>query len=428
MTKGMQSSEVPHGIKRKRPVEVVSFIKQDSNEARLRRKLHHDVREVRHVAKKARAFEIQRMVKKLKTARRNNPKGNETKDLEEQIEILKHVDCDKVANTALQTKIKKDKVLADDLVLRTVLSAELASSTLIPAPAGTLTGKVHNRLLSSKLLATEVSATVMALKDFLHPGPSTYGTRENNDELAVQQTKTSMQDSDKSSNFVNASDDEDDLSAGDDRDTDDGWESGTIGDKRQSMIDGWESGSVQGSSYQGELSDSVSDAGDQPTGYESRAKKLRTLSERQSTFLPTLSVGFTRGDSDSEFSDSEAKIADGIRKNRRGQRARRAIWEKKYGKNANHLKGRAENTQRAGPVSKGRQQTSKTSLRQREPLNRTGPINSGRDGHRGTPSSTPGTKWERHIGKPLHPSWEAKKKQKAPSIVPPQGTKIVFDS
>ena len=41
-------------------------------------------------------------------------------------------------------------------------------------------------------------------------------------------------------------------------------------------------------------------------------------------FLPTLSNGFIPGGSDTDWSDAEANVANRIRKNRRGQRARRA--------------------------------------------------------------------------------------------------------
>lgn len=44
----------------------------------------------------------------------------------------------------------------------------------------------------------------------------------------------------------------------------------------------------------------------------------------ESAFLPTLSNGFIPGGSDTDWSDHEARVADGVRKNRRGQRARRA--------------------------------------------------------------------------------------------------------
>lgn len=44
----------------------------------------------------------------------------------------------------------------------------------------------------------------------------------------------------------------------------------------------------------------------------------------ESAFLPTLLNGFIPGGSDTDWSDHEARVADGVRKNRRGQRARRA--------------------------------------------------------------------------------------------------------
>ncbi len=43
-----------------------------------------------------------------------------------------------------------------------------------------------------------------------------------------------------------------------------------------------------------------------------------------SVFLPTLSNGFIPGGSDTDWSDGETRAGGGIRKNRRGQRARRA--------------------------------------------------------------------------------------------------------
>jgi hypothetical protein len=53
----------------------------------------------------------------------------------------------------------------------------------------------------------------------------------------------------------------------------------------------------------------------------------RSSKKGASTFLPSLQIGFTRGDSDaSDWSDAEKDInkVDTVRKNRRGQRARKA--------------------------------------------------------------------------------------------------------
>ncbi|OLL25833.1 Protein bud22 [Neolecta irregularis DAH-3] len=71
---------------------------------------------------------------------------------------------------------------------------------------------------------------------------------------------------------------------------------------------------------------------------------LKATTSHASTFLPTLSAGYVPGDNESD-ADAEYEAISGDkceRKNRRGQRARRQLWEKKYGKNANHVKIEAE--------------------------------------------------------------------------------------
>ena len=105
---------------------------------------------------------------------------------------------------------------------------------------------------------------------------------------------------------------------------------------------GWESGSIDSSAQESE--DERTSEGDDNQESDSGddevppAKKMKTSSAHPpakstttkpetktpgaaaSTFLPSLSVGFTRGDSDSEPED----IDSAPKKNRRGQRARRA--------------------------------------------------------------------------------------------------------
>ena len=78
-----------------------------------------------------------------------------------------------------------------------------------------------------------------------------------------------------------------------------------------------------------EAEDEDEEAGVSPRAQPSASKKATDIASKgrnaaESTFLPSLAVGFTRGDSDSDWSDGEANVADGVRKNRRGQRARRA--------------------------------------------------------------------------------------------------------
>ncbi|KAG4304279.1 hypothetical protein PORY_002254 [Pneumocystis oryctolagi] len=78
-------------------------------------------------------------------------------------------------------------------------------------------------------------------------------------------------------------------------------------------------------------------------------KKLEELSG--SVFLPSLSTGYISDTNDSEI-ESEYEIINKVRKNRRGQRARRKIWEMKYGKNARHLKKNLLQTEQKKPYKR----------------------------------------------------------------------------
>ena len=112
---------------------------------------------------------------------------------------------------------------------------------------------------------------------------------------------------------------------------DDEWESGSIVDAGAKVDDGWESGSVRSAPSDQEsepnaLDSSESDSTSKKNPLKSRSNptsgtKSKSMTS-ESKFLPSLSVGFIRGDLDSEFSDEDA--ATEVRKNRRGQRARRA--------------------------------------------------------------------------------------------------------
>ncbi|KXJ89862.1 Bud-site selection protein, partial [Microdochium bolleyi] len=86
--------------------------------------------------------------------------------------------------------------------------------------------------------------------------------------------------------------------------------------------DGEESGSNSGSG---------SDAA--PAPKRAKTAKIKT-NTGTSAFLPTLMGGYI---SNSESEASDIDVAPSLKKNRRGQRARQQIWEKKYGDKARHF-------------------------------------------------------------------------------------------
>jgi hypothetical protein len=174
-------------------------------------------------------------------------------------------------------------------------------------------------------------------------------------------------------------------------------------------------------------------------------KTGKTIAKQQhpssTTFLPSLMMGgyWSGGESESEPEEVDAAPQ---RKNRRGQQARRQLWEKKYGSGAKHLQNQKQNE------SKNRDQgwdarkgaSSRDDFRGKRGRGRGGGFSTGRprrDDPRGKDHGTSSN--AEPIGqrkpsakemaqKPLHPSWEAAKKTKEQkSHAGFQGKKIVFD-
>jgi hypothetical protein len=190
------------------------------------------------------------------------------------------------------------------------------------AVPGSAAGVVQSRLLSSKVLAVEVSRIIEGLRRLLNPAERGYQVEADTAEVSPPQKKKQKTQQNEGLPKVppadTASEDEPRANL-----EDDGWESGTVSDSDGDHFVQGDSGVDEES---GEEDHSTSDGGDGdddlpiPRERSSRGKSKAT----QSTFLPSLSVGFIRGDSDTDFSDSEEKAADTAKKNRRGQRARRA--------------------------------------------------------------------------------------------------------
>ncbi|KAF9767509.1 hypothetical protein IL306_015303 [Fusarium sp. DS 682] len=176
-----------------------------------------------------------------------------------------------------------------------------------------------------------------------------------------------------------------------------------------------------------ELSVSASPSPPPAKKKKSKEKTSAPARPRDSTFLPTLMGGYISG------SESASDVDVAPPKKRRGQRARQAIWEKKFGNKAKHLQKPAWETQR------GR--------------------DAGWDGKRGAvePGDGPRTPWKKGIRNPLatkqsagaaaeskpevkrpppkkddegplHPSWAARKQAKdAEKKAAFAGSKITFD-
>lgn len=432
---------------------------QEELSVRISRKLHHDIKEVHKASKKAKVFETQKLVKRLKDLRRKGDDPKAIEEHEEQLTLLKSVDHDTIGNTAFKTKILKDNSLRENDFVQAALSSEVGENVTTPAKPGTPLAKVQSRLLSSKLLAAQIVVSIENLRMLLDPtlrGPKAEGTEEDTAVPAPKRKKAptlsgeqsvahaAMEDCESDGDEWKGVDDENqdmaDAAIGDG--VDDGWESGTVGEGDDvAGSDGWESSSIGND-------DDVSEDGDRlelhakPAVKKSATAALKakaSASGLQSTFLPSLSVGFVRGGSEESDWSEEGRVADiDVKKNRRGQRARRAIWEKKYGRNANHKKKESEESTKFGsvrgepprprqlhnhPPSSGASRKIKPTSQQRQPPDM------GWGQRRIGPNKIPPSKSETKADQSLHPSWEAKRKLKlkeSAGIIPSQGTKIKF--
>lgn len=147
------------------------------------------------------------------------------------------------------------------------------------------------------------------------------------------------------------------------------------------------------------------------------SEEKKTQSSTRKMQLPVLASGYySGGESDVEKDDLVDEITK-TRKNRRGQRARQKIWEKKYGKSAKHVIQQHERFKsererlKAEFEERQRKREAKQKLREE------------RENQKGVKQQKIEEK-----SKFVHPSWEAKlKQQEALKNAKFAGKKITFD-
>ncbi|KAL4885613.1 Bud-site selection protein [Aspergillus karnatakaensis] len=171
-----------------------------------------------------------------------------------------------------------------------------------------------------------------------------------------------------------------------------------------------------------------------PTPEPSPQKKPKssTTATASTTFLPSLMMGgyFSGSDSEPEALEELPK-----RKNRMGQQARRALWEKKYGAGAKHVaegKNQPKNSKKGRDsgwdVRKGATDGERNRKKWGTGSNAMAMEGKMREFGQGSGGSGAGKAKKANDDKPLHPSWEAARKAKeAKSSAAFAGKKVVFD-
>lgn len=142
--------------------------------------------------------------------------------------------------------------------------------------------------------------------------------------------------------------------------------------------------------------------------------------------LPSLMGGYISG---SESDASDIDVAPAARKNRRGQRARQAIWEKKFKDRAKHLSQEKAGRDSGWDLKRGAVDGSERTPWKRgikTPFERR-PDGGREEEEHAAPERRPRPPTKKDDEGPLHPSWEARKKAKEQQTAAFQGKKITFD-
>lgn len=261
--------------------------------------------------------------------------------MEKELEFLKDLEPQPLAVRALSTKLAKSKLIP---------KAQSADSERYPlAPWATAAGldtesshkdfpslepwqeRVVHQLLSSKLLAEEVSSGVQALMGLVRPAQAPATTTK---DVADDSSKAKRPAKKAKATLTTADDYESDDGMGNqarvpwDMDNLDAMVASGSDDDDDALSD---DDLTDNDSMDGSVSDRSSN--DQPPRLRKRVHVSDDEDEASPSFLPSLSTGFIPAADGDDWSDGEAEFADtgtvkgppkSQRKNRRGQRERRA--------------------------------------------------------------------------------------------------------
>ncbi|KAI9925178.1 hypothetical protein AWENTII_011639 [Aspergillus wentii] len=409
--------------------------------------------------KTARGFERQKLGRREKTAK----KENETATLERlagEINALKTLDLNVTAQKYLFKQLIKTKRIAESPHF---IEFKDAQSFPTDGPRDTAEANVTARLFKSNPVQKVVPGIMDDVKKMLKvdekPAVKKNKTEENEgssrakskepETKADKRTKSDRKTESAASNDEPEGDIEMDdaesldlaqfdsrLASGSDDDDDDEDEDENESNRRTLLKNDHNSDISISRSPTPEEEDEDEDENDNISisGSESesppskKAKSNKKLSAADpvtsTTFLPSLSMGgyFSGSESEAEDIDSNEPPR---RKNRMGQQARRALWEKKFGSGANHVKNQAAKDKRNRDSGWDTRRGATGGGDRR----RGGGGFGGRDagGRQGGGSGMPRRKPEED-NKPLHPSWEAAKKAKeAKATAAFAGKKVTFD-
>jgi BUD22 len=253
------------------------------------------------------------------------------------IKRTQKTDHERIAYLALSSKIHKDGKLRSNDVLMTSLTSAISNTTNANTEARN--AKVESRLLSSKIIAAEAQEAVKGLRTVLESqnmvatadggGVQNLNLNDGQERVKDEENEEQAETAKFTSSSVGG------RGSGDRNEGEHALQEEVVDDDDDLVgDDGWESGSIDGIEHAKSGGVDGNEEGDEFSSPRQTAKQLSSLIleplkssnlAASSTFLPSLSVGYIKGDSDADADSSDDETAASGRKNRRGQRARQAL-------------------------------------------------------------------------------------------------------
>ncbi|KAI9369070.1 Bud-site selection protein [Aspergillus egyptiacus] len=423
---------------------------------RLKAKFDLGVTSLSRALKTARGFERQKLGRRQKTAKEA---GEETLGrIEREIKVLKELDLHSTAEKYLFKQLVKTKRIAESTVF---VRFKQSKNIPVEGPKSTEEANVTARLFKSTPVKNVLPGIMDGMRGLfgLEPagaagknnkGGKTQGKDTREDE------KTKKKDTQRRGDAVDGSEEEEEQS-GDEarrRDVDDMDVDAESGEEDYSHFDARlasdsedDNSDDDGSSDaekrhtkshpppRSSMSISLSPEPEPEPELEPEPKKkskakASTTPATSTTFLPSLMMGGYWSGSESEPEELDEQPR---RKNRMGQQARRALWEKKYGARANHVKEQKKKAGKNGRDSgwdprKGATGGDGDGGRRKFGTGSNAMAMSGKDRMQQQGKENPRGGKKAQDDKPLHPSWEAARKAKEQKATASfSGKKVVFD-
>ncbi|CAG7939216.1 unnamed protein product [Penicillium olsonii] len=416
---------------------------------RLTQMYENGVQMISRGLKISRGFERQKLSRREKTAK-SQKDDKALARLKEEIEILKGLDYQTVSERYLFKQLVRTKRIAET---RTFGEFQGVKKVSQEGPKSTAEANILARLFKSTPVQKEIPGIMAGIRKLLKvdEAPAAKKDGDKKESAAKKKSAKAKDDSESESETTTKRQRGEQVSRADDMEISGSDESGDeLSQFDARLAPGSDSEADSESGDEDEDADDISDSisrspspafsgADSPPPKKAKATKGSAAPAQNTTFLPSLMAGGYWSGSE-EATDEEAE-AQPKRKNRMGQQARRALWEKKFGAGANHVKHEQMQEKMAAKYGYGSRDNGWDAKRgaTEGPRGRGGKRGafggSGRfnkhdgSGHAG--DSKPGKpgkpKGPPQDEGPLHPSWEAKRKAKEQAPAAFSGKKVTFD-